>query len=234
MRLSKVNRGLTQAIWDKVGMVATDLLLSYAEKLSSINEEYQKKGLPVKIHLIFESHELTLIQKMLEFILCSSLCTCTAFPEILPKLVEKSSKKLSKSSNKLKSFSASHMTQINNEHKCGQDVESRLKSQSDSGKGFVGEEVKLWVQENPHLSGLHGPSGHKDAAEKSKADLKHKEACTERRLLRKCLYESKVFACVCPFMKCSDENIQVSLFFVLYAEYITWSKMLTVVEIIYV
>lgn len=194
---------MTQSIWDKVGSLVTELLFSYADKFSrSVNDPIKWKQ-SCSLDRIFEPQEVTLIKSLLELILCSSLCTCVAFPELMPKLEEKRSKKKSKSS-KLKSHSTTQMA----DNRCSQNVEARLKSQSDTGKGFQTENDKLWVRENPYLTNMY--SNNTDSAkEKSKVELQHKEACTDRRLLRKCLYEADVFGCVCPFLFCSEANIQV-------------------------
>ncbi|KAH3725429.1 hypothetical protein DPMN_051262, partial [Dreissena polymorpha] len=208
-KLSKVNRGLTQAIWDKVGVVVTTLLTSYAEKVAKVGKAPTKGRAFCSLETIFEPQEVTLITSLLELILCSSLCTCMAFPEILPKLQEKSSKKKHKSPNKLKSSSTSQVTFVSPD-KSSQEVECRLKSQSDSGKVFEDSaEEKIWVKDNPHLTSIHSNSSQVVAMERSKAELLHKEACTERRLLRKCLFEADVFHCVCPFLLCREERITV-------------------------
>lgn len=206
LRLSKVNRGLTQAIWDKVGIVVTDMLLSYANKFAKKCEESDKGRQLSRLDSVFEEQEITLISSLLELTLCSALCTCVAFPDLMPKLETKASRKKSKSPNKLKSFSTSQMTE---EKPTSRTVESRLKSQSETAKGFASDGNKVWERENPHLTSLHSNSSHDVAMEKSKAELRRKEACTDRRLLRKCLYEADVFRCVCPFIYCSDESIQV-------------------------
>ena len=205
-----MNRGLTQSIWDKVGGLVSELLFSYAEKFSkSVHNPIDWKQ-SNSLHEVFEPQEVILIKSLLELVLCSSLCTCVAFPDILPKLDENTTKRNSKSQNKLKSSSSSHVA----DHKCCHNVESRLKSQSDSGKGFADDE-KLWVRDNPHLTSSHG-NRQEVAMERSKAELKYKEACTERRLLRKCLYEADVFGCVCPFLFCSEMEFQVRSFLQIY------------------
>ncbi|XP_052808503.1 uncharacterized protein LOC128237211 isoform X2 [Mya arenaria] len=206
-RLSKINRGLTQAIWDKVGSVVTTLLASYAAKVTKVAASSLMGQSFCSLDAMFESQEVALVTSLLDILLCSALCTCTEFPELLPKLEEKPSKRKTKSQSKLKSNSTSQMS---SELKSSQNtVESRLKSQSDSGKGFVALEDKIWVRDNPHLTNIHGKSDPGAAKERSRAELRHKEACTERRLLRRCLYEADVFACVCPFLKCREENVQL-------------------------
>ncbi|XP_053397755.1 uncharacterized protein LOC128556479 [Mercenaria mercenaria] len=206
LRLSKVNRGLTQAIWDRVGIIVTDLLLSYADKFSKMRAESVKGRHLGSLDTVFEPGEVTLITSLLELTLSSALCTCVAFPDIMPKLEVKSPKRKSRSPSKLKSFST---PQISDDNKSSQNVESRLKSQSDSGKGFATDGYKVWEKETPYLTSSQSNTSHNVAMEKSKAELRHKEACTDRRLLRKCLYEADVFRCVCPFIYCSDESIQI-------------------------
>ena len=197
-----MNRGLSQAIWDKIGTVITDLLSSYAFKFTKSCDEKEDKGRSsVFLDSVFEPQEVGLISSMLDLLLCVSVCTCTAFPEILPHKQELQSK-----STKLKSSSSS---QILSDSKSSS-AEHRLKSQSDIGSSMNAEGDKLWVKENPHLTNIRDSTNQNVVSDRSKAELKHKEACTERRLLRKCLYEAGVFHCVCPFLMCADSHVQVS------------------------
>ena len=206
--MSKINRGLTQIIWDKVGKVACDLLSSYS---CWLQHQQVPNGAPGQkqshdLSFYFNEEEILLVQSILEFLLCTSLCTCVTFPDLLPKLEESSSKRKLRS--KLKSSSSSGVVL---EHSYS-NIQSQLKSQSDVPKGYKQEEEKLLVKENPHLTQIHPISGGYNSKEvaKSKAELQHKEACTDRRLLRKCLYEAGIFQSVCPFIKCSQSDIQVS------------------------
>lgn len=205
-RLSKVNRGVVKVIWDKLGMVVIDLLFTYVEKFTMVFPPDSKGERQfIDIESVFEHSEIMLIVSILELLLCFALCTCDAFPKIIPEL--KQSKHRSKVACKLKSSSTS---QVITENKSSQSVELNLKSQSDTGAVFQSNADQIWVQENPHLTSLCHPSSQNAAAhKKSLAELQHKEICAERRLLRKCLYEGDVFRCVCPFFLCSDENIQV-------------------------
>ena len=205
-RLSKVNRGLTQAIWDKIGVVVTDLLSSYASKFEMSCEQGSEQGKQLKsLDAVFEPQEVQLIMSMLELLLCAAICTCAAFPEILPNKQENSPNKQSKST-KLKSVST---PQIHSDKDTS--ISETLKSQSEIGSKLNAEGDKIWVTENPHLTSIHGNISHNAAVDRSKAELKHKEACTERRLLRKCLFEAGIFHCVCPFLMCSDGDVQVSI-----------------------
>ena len=205
-RLSKVNRGLTQAVWDKIGLVVTDLLGFYATKFKHHCEQKSDQGRQLlQLGDSFELQEITLILSMLELLLCTAICTCTAFPEILPNKANKSPNQQT-NSGKLKSSSSPHIHSTAGK----EETQNRLKSQSEVGNKLNAEGEKYWVSENPHLTSIHGNSNyHAVALDRSKAELKHKEACTERRLLRKCLYEAGVFHCVCPFLMCSDSSVQV-------------------------
>ena len=202
VRLSKVNRGLTQAVWDKIGLVVTDLLGSYATKFEKCCEQKSDQGRQLfQLGDIFEAQEITLVLSMLELLLCTAICTCTAFSEILPD--KNKSPNTRPPSGKLKSSSYSHIHSSNNK----EETQNRLKSQSEIGNRLLADGENHWVSENAH--------GNTTAADRSKAELKHKEACTERRLLRKCLYEAGVFHCVCPFLKCAESSVQVCVLYLM-------------------
>ena len=183
----------------------TDLLGSYATKFEHCCEQKSDQGRQLlQLTDIFEPHEITLILSMLELLLCTAICTCTAFPEILPNKGNNSPNTQSHSG-KLRS-SSSHILSSSNK----EETQNRLKSQSEVGNRLHADSDKYWVSENPHLTSIHGNSNcNAMATDKSKAELKHKEACTERRLLRKCLYEAGVFHCVCPFLMCAESSVQV-------------------------
>ena len=202
-RLSKVNRGLTQALWDKIGTIVAELLSSYASNFTkSCAQTEDTRKSPVSLNSVFEVQEISLILSMLELLLCAAICTCTAFPEILPSKQEKQPKPT-----KLKSSSS---PQFQYDSKSSS-TETSLKSQSDSNNSMHDDGDRFWVKENPHLTNIRGTSNKDGASDGSKEELKHKEACTERRLLRKCLYEAGVFHCICPFLMCSDGHVQVGV-----------------------
>ena len=193
-------------VWDQVGVVVTRILSAYGARVTRKASTKLLGKAFCSLHSMFEPQESEMLVALLELLLCSAVCTCTAFPDLMPTLQEKQGKKKSKSPNKLKSGSTSL---IPSENKTS-NIEQNLKSQSDSGKGFTTEQSKIWVRDNPHLTSLHGNG---DAAamakEQRRLELQQREAGTERRLLRKCLYEGDVLAAVCPFLACREENVQV-------------------------
>ncbi|KAL3882501.1 hypothetical protein ACJMK2_028838 [Sinanodonta woodiana] len=210
-RLSKVNRSLAQVMWDKCGEVFVELLLAYSTKFLDV---VQHKSFPTQICVshIFEPVEIDLIVKLLDVLLCFAVCTCTEFPEVPPqpdKIPTQKSKQ-----NHLKSASTPTMWSVDASAAKASVLTSSSSTEFGTNlEGVPRSEERIWVNENPHLTASirrqNASPGEQDIIAKHHLDLQQKEANTERRLLRKCLFESGIVHTICSFQLAEDKEIQV-------------------------
>ncbi|KAK3096590.1 hypothetical protein FSP39_001530 [Pinctada imbricata] len=213
-RLHKLNKTQAQALWDTVGTVVMEILLVFSKKVSNVSriardmrdgsretcEKHQNikeeerpnssfspkvtdKVGAVDLFAVFEEKEIELIIKILEFLLVASLCTCKEFKDFTTKTKNKSSKK---------------------------NLLGGRSTKSDTCLGRSSSPEKL----TKSASAVYRPSSptklcEEDHTKKQHKDLLEKEAATDRRLMRKCLYEADIFSAVAPFIYCTHTNCQV-------------------------
>ncbi|CAG2240415.1 unnamed protein product [Mytilus edulis] len=233
LKLSKLNRSLAQRVWDTAGTTIVRLLGTFSDKLinvlhiakqckdnkgtvciehsdnqEAISKMVDKKGL-VDLSCIVDSEELDLIKSLLELLLCISLCSCKDFPDLSPK----------------KNKSPHHMTSQGRSTRSDSSLgrpplPKKLTRPSSAHHHRSLSPVKdvtrqSWVKENPYLTNTIDRASIPPESCPNKSDVGHfhtellkKEAATERRLIRKCLYESDTIRIVGAFLQCSQNDLQ--------------------------
>ncbi|XP_071133369.1 uncharacterized protein [Mytilus edulis] len=233
LKLSKLNRSLAQRVWDTAGTTIVRLLGTFSDKLinvlhiakqckdnkgtvciehsdnqEAISKMVDKKGL-VDLSCIVDSEELDLIKSLLELLLCISLCSCKDFPDLTPK----------------KNKSPHHMTSQGRSTRSDSSLgrpplPKKLTRPSSAHHHRSLSPVKdvtrqSWVKDNPYLTNTIDRASIPPESCPNKSDVGHfhtellkKEAATERRLIRKCLYESDTIRIVGAFLQCSQNDLQ--------------------------
>ncbi|XP_060067713.1 uncharacterized protein LOC132547922 [Ylistrum balloti] len=228
VKLSKLNRVLTHFIWDIAGRLVSVVMAQFSSQLrrllvladllydpkmrmkQDISGTVVKKGTnqrllverailrngTVDLSRMFVSAEIQLIKVCLDFLLCMSLCTCKEFPNLQKHETPPGSGNNRNNSNK---------GTTNGRPPSGASSNGRPSSD-------LASKENGWVSSKAEKSRKEPNTEDDDECESKptqNSDQKEQGLASERRNLRRHLYEAGVFYCVTPLLTVSDHLCQV-------------------------
>ncbi|XP_069129573.1 uncharacterized protein [Argopecten irradians] len=226
LKLSKLNKVLTHFIWDIAGRLIAVVMAQFSSQLrrllvladllydpkmrmkQDISGTVVKKGTnqrllverailrngTVDLSQMFVRAEIELIKVCLDFFLCISLCTCKEFPNLQKHATPPGSDNNRNNSNK---------GTTNGRPPSSKSVNGRPPS-------GAGKKENGWVSNNVEKSGKETNTDADNESKSAKQSTENDQGlASERRNLRRYLYEAGVFYCVTPLLSASDHLCQV-------------------------